>query len=169
MGKHFSKNSELQNFRNFGNLSLPLFEFLKFWIPVFWSKWNSYPSFCNNSAGKINGRRFLVFDFSSFHNIIKKSGILNFKNSKSGRLRFPKFRNSWVSDFVEKYFPHFFQGRSLIFLDLIQVILSNQMKKYGLPEPKTLMMHEMLSFRCLMPWNRHFISSIWRRKIQLRR
>ena len=35
MGKHFSKNSETQDFRNFGNLSLPVFEFLKFRIPVF--------------------------------------------------------------------------------------------------------------------------------------
>ena len=28
--KYFSTNSELQDFRNFGNLSCPLFEFLKF-------------------------------------------------------------------------------------------------------------------------------------------
>ena len=34
-GKHFSKNSELQDFRNFGNLSLPLFDFLEFRIPGF--------------------------------------------------------------------------------------------------------------------------------------
>ena len=32
MGKHFSKKSETQEFRNFGNLSLPFFEFLKFRI-----------------------------------------------------------------------------------------------------------------------------------------
>ena len=36
MGKHFSKKSESQEFRNFGNLSLPIFEFLKLRIPVFW-------------------------------------------------------------------------------------------------------------------------------------
>ena len=35
MGKHFSKNSETQYFRNVGNLSLPVFEFLKFRIPEF--------------------------------------------------------------------------------------------------------------------------------------
>ena len=38
MGKHFSKNSETQYFRFFGNLSLPFFEFLeflKFRIPEF--------------------------------------------------------------------------------------------------------------------------------------
>ena len=35
MGKHFSKNSETQKFRNFGNLSLPIFEFLKFRNPGF--------------------------------------------------------------------------------------------------------------------------------------
>ena len=35
MGKEISKNSELQKFRNFGNLRCPLFEFLKFRIPDF--------------------------------------------------------------------------------------------------------------------------------------
>ena len=35
-----------------------------------------------------------------------------------------------------KKIPQFYQGCSLIFLDLIQVILSNKMKKYGLPGPK---------------------------------
>ena len=35
MGKRFLKNSETQEFRNFGNLSLPLFEFLKFRFPEF--------------------------------------------------------------------------------------------------------------------------------------
>ena len=38
-------------------------------IHVFWSKLNSYPSSSRNSAGKINVRRFLVFDFSSFSRI----------------------------------------------------------------------------------------------------
>ena len=35
MGKHFSKKSETQEFRNFGNLRCPLFEFLKFGNPDF--------------------------------------------------------------------------------------------------------------------------------------
>ena len=35
MGKEISKNSELQKFRNFGNLRCPLFEFLKFRNPGF--------------------------------------------------------------------------------------------------------------------------------------
>ena len=35
LGKHFSKDSETQEFRNFGNLSLPFFEFLNFRIPGF--------------------------------------------------------------------------------------------------------------------------------------
>jgi hypothetical protein len=38
-------------------------------IHVFWSKLNLYPSFCRNSAGNINPKRFLVFDFSSFSRI----------------------------------------------------------------------------------------------------
>ena len=34
---------------------------------VFWSKLNSYLSFARNSAGKIDPKRFLVLDFSCFH------------------------------------------------------------------------------------------------------
>ena len=35
LGKYVSKKSETQEFRNFGNLRCPLFEFLKFRIPDF--------------------------------------------------------------------------------------------------------------------------------------
>ena len=35
MGTYVSKKSETQEFRNFGNLKCPLFEFLKFRIPDF--------------------------------------------------------------------------------------------------------------------------------------
>ena len=35
MGKHFSKKSETQEFRNFGNLKCPVFEFWKLRIPDF--------------------------------------------------------------------------------------------------------------------------------------
>ena len=35
MGKYFSTKSETQELRNFGNLSLPICEFLKFRIPDF--------------------------------------------------------------------------------------------------------------------------------------
>ena len=110
--------------------------------------------------------QFIISKDSSFL-ISKNPGFLNFKNSKSGQLRFPKFRKFWSSEFFEKYFPIFSRGLPWFFLDLIQVIPPNKMKKYGLPEPKTLRNHEMLSFRCLMPWNRDFISLPWRRKIQI--
>ena len=137
----------------------------------FWSKLNSYSRFCNNSGGKMNPRKFLVFDFSSF------SRIHHFNYQKSRNSEFQKLKKwthkvsriSKILSFriLRNFFP-FFPGMFPDFLDLIQVILSNNLKKYGLPEPKTLITHEMLSFLPLMPWNRHFISSIWRRKIQLR-
>ena len=116
--------------------------------------------------------------FLTFHDfkilqflIIRNSRFQNFRNSKNGHPRFPrfrKFRKSWVSEFSEECFPIFSRDVPWFFLDLIQVILSNKMKKYGLPEPKTSIIHEMLSFRPLMQWNRDFISSICSRKIQLR-
>ena len=112
-------------------------------------------------------RLFIILKDSSFL-IVKKSDFKISKVQKNGRLRFPKFWNSWVSDFFETNFPICSRDVPWFFLDLIQVFLSNKMQKYGLPEPKTLRIHEMLSFRPLMQWNRHFISSIWRRKIQLR-
>ena len=106
----------------------------------------------NESQENPRLRLFIIFKNSSFL-IIKNPGILNFKNSKIGRLRAKVSKISKILSFrcLRKMFFHFFQGCSLIFLDLIQVILSNKMKKYGLPEPKTLIIHEMLSFRCLMP------------------
>ena len=64
-------------------------------IHVFWSKLKSYSRFWRNSAGKINVRRFLVFDFSWFQDFIT-SNYHDFKNSK-----FQKFKK-WVptcSDF----------------------------------------------------------------------
>ena len=118
-------------------------------------------NFQNSKTG-----HFMISMNSSFL-ISKNPEILNFKNSKSGDLRFPKFQkieyfNSHIS--IDNISP----GCSQIFLDFFQIILLNKMKKYGLSGPKTLRNDEMLSFRCLMPWNRHFISLPWRRKIQLR-
>ena len=73
--------------------------------------------------------------------------------------RTTRTRNETETDFpigglLRRLIPlnlRFFPGCSLIFLDLFQVILCNKMKKYGLPGPKTSIIHEMLSFRCLMP------------------
>ena len=105
-------------------------------------------------------QEFIIFNYQKFKNSkFQKNKKWTLKVSKKSK--FLKFR------ILRKYFP-FFQGCSLIFLDLVQVIPQNKMKKYGLPGPKTSRNDEILSFRPLMPWNRHFISSIWRRKIQLR-
>ena len=112
---------------------------------------------------------------STFHHFI----ILSYYNyQKFGSSEIPKFKkwkakvskNSKILKFrfLRKMFSPFSRDVPWFFLDLIQVILSNKLKKYGLPGPKTLIIHEMLSFRCLMPWNRDFISLPWRRKIQLR-
>ena len=111
-------------------------------------------------------RLFMIFKNSSF--LIIKNQISKFQKFKTGRLRFPKFQNSWDSDFFEKCFPIFSRDVPWFFLDLIQVILSNKMKKYGLPGPNTSIIHAMLSFWYLMPWNRDFMNLAWRRKIQLR-
>ena len=119
-----------------------------------------------NFKNSKNGH-FMIFMNSSFL-ISKNPGILNFKNSISGHIRFPNFRNSWVSDFVEISFPISSRDVPWFFLELIQIILSNKMKKYGLPGPKTSIIHDMLSFWCLMQWNWDFMSLAWRRKIQLR-
>ena len=73
--------------------------------------------------------------------------ILKFQKSQSQVHRtFENFENFEVSDFPNPYFPRMVLICFLIF----QVILSNKMKKYGLPGPKTSIIHEMLSFRCLM-------------------
>ena len=81
-------------------------------VSCFWSKWNSYPSCWRNSAGKMKPRKFLVFDFSSFprihHFYLSKIQEFNISEiQKNGHLRFPKFRNSWVSEIFEKSFPIF--------------------------------------------------------------
>ena len=117
----------------------------------------------NESQEILHLRLFII---SSYYHIIiiKNPGIQNFQNLKNGRLRFPKFRFFWVSDFHTHIFPCV-PRMSLIFLIRL-TFWSNKMKKYGLPEPKKSTIHELLSFRCLMTWNRDFISSIWRRKIQ---
>ena len=148
-------------------------------VSCFWSKWNKNPSLCKLYEWKMNVRSFLVFDFSWFSRI----------QNEDGQLMFPEFQEFWISkiqkwthsDFakfkkwtlkvcgiskflsfriIQKIFSHFVQGCSLIFFDFIQVILLNKMKKYGLPGSKTPIIHEMLSFRCLMPWNRHFITCL---------
>ena len=54
---------------------------------------------------------FVNLKNSSFP-ISKNPGILKFKNSKNGQLRFPKFWNSWDSDLSPKYFPVFLPGIS---------------------------------------------------------
>ena len=95
---------------------------------------------------------------STFHHFQEFiiSNYQKFRNSEFQKFKKWKAKVSKISKFLsfripQKCVPIFVQGCSLIFLDLIQVILSNKMKKYGLPEPKTLRIHEMLSFRCLMP------------------
>ena len=85
-------------------------------------------------------QEFIISNYQKIRNSefqkFKKWTLKVSKNSKFLSFRIP-----------QKRFSHFFQGCSLIFLDLIQVILSNKMKKYGLPEPKTLIIHEMLTSR----------------------
>ena len=116
-------------------------------------------------SGHSSSSTFHDFQLTSFP-ILKKSGILNFKNSKmdnSGFLNFAFFE----FHISTKYFPRF----PRMFPDVswfVQTFWSNKMKKYGVAGPKISIIHEMLSFRCLMPWNRHFISLAWRRKIQSR-
>ena len=89
-------------------------------------------------------QEFIIFDYQKFRN----SEIQKFKNWKAKVSKISKFLRFGIR---RKIFSQKIQGCSLIFLDLIQVILSNKMKKYGLPEPKTLRNDEMLSFRPLMP------------------
>ena len=131
---------------------------------------SNYQKSRNSEFQNSKNGHFMFFMNSSFL-ISKNPGILNFKNSRSGFIisnqqksrnsEFQKFKKwtpkvSKISKFLSSRFrrncfSHFFQGCSLIFLDLIKVFWSNKMKKYGLPGPKTLRNDEMLSFRCLMP------------------
>ena len=110
--------------------------------------------------------------FHDFHEFIlynyQKSWILKFKNSNKRNANVSNISKLSSCIFLRKIFSQCSQGCSLFFLDSIEVFWFNKMKKYGLPGPKTSIIHEMLSFRCLMPWNRDFISLAWRRKIQLR-
>ena len=106
-------------------------------------------------------QEFIIFNYQQFK-IFKFQKFKKWTPKVSKISKFLSFRFS-----QQNIFP-FFPGMLWFFLDLIEVILSNKMKKYGLPEPKTSRIHEMLSFRCLLPWNRDFISLAWRRKIQLR-
>ena len=81
---------------------------------------------------------------STFHHFQE---LINFNYQKTRNSEFQRFKKwkakvSKISKFLSfifrrKIFPHFVQGCSLIFLDLIQVILSNKLKKYGLPEPNS--------------------------------
>ena len=101
-------------------------------------------------ARRSQARRATDFIILSYYNYQK------FKNSKFQKFKKWTLKVSKISKFLsfripQKLFSHFFQGCSLIFLDSIQVFWSNKMKKYGLPEPKSLRNDEMLSFRPLMP------------------
>ena len=58
-----------------------------------------------NGCQEIPRLRLLIMFKNSSFLIIKKTGVLNFKNSKSGHLRFPEFRNVRVSFFTKKRFP----------------------------------------------------------------
>ena len=86
----------------------------------------------------------------NFASIIEVNSETDFVSRNS---EFHKFRN-WtlkVSEiskflsfrFLQKIFSHFFQGCSLIFLDLIQVILSSKIRNTGFQSP----IHEMLTSR----------------------
>ena len=140
-------------------------------IPISWHKTSKTQHFMNYWCFWSWKPVFLHFITQSyFKQIQKKSGSILGKILSVGMW---ELKSSKISKFLKfrilrKMFSQKIQGCSLIFLDLIQVILFNKMKKYGLPEPKTSIIHEMLSFRPLMPWNRDFISLPWRRKIQLR-
>ena len=89
-------------------------------------------------------QEFIISKFQKFRNS-------EFQKFKNGHLRFQKTHTILEFQISSKICSQLFPGCSLIFLDLIQVILSNKMKKYGLPEPKTLIIHEILSFRLPMP------------------
>ena len=105
-----------------------LFVFAQNRCMFFWSKLNSYPSFSRNSAGEMNLKKFLVFDFSSFHHIIilqnqknqKKTKV--HKNNKKLDVRYTglptilRFSDSQISQI------HIFQGCSSIFLVFFEVI-----------------------------------------------
>ena len=93
----------------------------------------------------------------------KTTRTLNFKN-KNWTAKVSELSKLLSFRFPQKYVSQMFPDFVLI---CFQVIRCNKMKKYGLTGPKTSIIHEMLSFPCLMPWNRHDISSICRRKIQL--
>ena len=103
---------------------------------VFWSKPNSYSRFWRNSAGKMNLKKFLVFDFSSFHHVIifwnqKRKTKRRFANNKKQLvvmytglptiLRFSDYQISKI---------HIFQGCSHIFLVFCEVIYDNR-EGYG--------------------------------------
>ena len=77
----------------------------------------------------------------------QKTRTRNFKNSKSGHLRFPKNSKFLSFRFLRKMFYHF-PGMfpDFLLIRLNDSGLTNKMEKYGLQEPKTVIIHEMLSF-----------------------
>ena len=141
-------------------------------ISCFWSIWNSYPSCWRLFYGKVNVFPILVFDSLWFQDSITS----NYKISKN--LKFQKFKkwthacsktfeilDSQISiDNIFQYDPRKFPD----FLDLFEVFSFNKMKEYGVPGPPKPRNHQILSFWCLMPWNRDLISLAWSRKIILR-
>ena len=146
-----------------------LVRFTTFSFHVLWSKLNSYPSFCTFYQWKLMSGHSSSSAFDHFQEFII-SNYQKFRNSefqklKNGHRRFPEYRNFQnfqFSEFHRSDLSRMFPDFSWFF----QVILINKMKKYGLHGPTTSIIHEMLSFRCLMPWNRDFISLPWRRQIQ---
>ena len=78
-----------------------------------------------------------IFESSNFEiPQIEKSGTQDFGNFEKSILRFP-----W------KILSHMFPRMFPDFLGFFKVFWCNKMKKYGLPEPKTLIIHEMLTSR----------------------
>ena len=119
-------------------------------------------------------RLFMISQNSSFL-VIKNSGILNFeiqkwttKVSKKWKANVSGISNLSSFRHPQKIFSRMFPGCSLIFTWFVSSILVQQNEEIQASKTKKSIVYEMLSFRCLMPWNRDFISSIWRRKIQLR-
>ena len=90
---------------------------------------------------------------STFHDF-QESIILKyqkFRNSEFQKFKKWTLKVSGIAKFLSFRSPQqkipISQGGSLIFLDFFKVFWCNKMKKYGRPEPKTLIIHEMLTSR----------------------
>ena len=87
-------------------------------------------------SGHSSSSTFHHFIILSYYNYqkIRNSEIQKFKKWTLKVSQISKFMRFRI---IRKIFFHFSQGRSLIFLDLIQVFWSNKMKKYGPPRPNS--------------------------------